>query len=296
LSALRGKKQISVKYDALPSFLVTFRCFEPVLSKSNELLLIKLAQSGNQDAGWGLLARFHRKISKIAAVHVPKGSTRNGRNENGTLKVYTAGLYDDLLSTGFLAAWEAVLAFKVDSGLRFWTFAHKQVVGAISDAAKEYMKGGVAGETRADRWLFHHHNAKPEELLKASNKFGLRGRFKSFQEAAVYIESFRRRYQFQKDGDFPREFIAAGDVKRLYDFFSPYQLAPHLRLHEPLSLLVDDLTGGKITLSEARDIICRTKKRRNLSGSTRRKQSQRRLRKSHGNNCAANLMSAGRLL
>jgi hypothetical protein len=177
-----------------------------------------------------------------------------------------------LLSTGFLAAWEAVLTFKQGSG-RFWTYANKQVAGAISDAAKEYMKGGLGGETRADRWLLHHHNAKPEELLKASNKFGLKEVFKSFAEAADYIEEFRRRYQFQKDGDFPREFITTQEVKRLYDFFSPYQLAPHLRLHEPLSLLVDDLTGGKITLSEARDIICRTKKRRNLSGSTRRKQS-----------------------
>jgi hypothetical protein len=62
LSARRRKKEIPVKYDALPSFLATFRCFEPVLSKSDELLLIKLAQSGNQEAGWALLARFHRKI------------------------------------------------------------------------------------------------------------------------------------------------------------------------------------------------------------------------------------------
>jgi hypothetical protein len=292
LSAPRGKKQISVKYDALPSYLATFRCFEPVLSKSDELPLIKLAQSGNQDFGWALLARFHRKISTIAAKHVPKRSTYNGRDENGTLKVYTTGLYDDLLSTGFLATWEAVLAFKIDSGLRFWTFAHKQVVGAISDAAKEYMKGGVAGETRADRWLFHHHNAKPEELLKASKRFGKS--FKSFEEAAVYIESFRRRYQFQKDGDFPREFIAAGDVKRLYDFFSPYQLAPQLRVHEPISQVIDDLAMWKLELTE--DKSCLTKKHPNSLASMRRKQSQRRLRKLQRSNCVANPMSAGRLL
>jgi hypothetical protein len=221
-----------------------------------------------------------------------------------------------LFSTGFLAAWEAVLAFKVDSGLRFWTFAHKQVVGAVSDAAKEHMKGGIAGESRADRWLFNHWNAKPEELLEASKQFGLKSEsYKTFEDAAKAIEAFRQRYQWQKidgaevvpaghqgrkgrfpDDDVPRSYVTAAEIKHLYDFFSAYQLAPCLRVHEPLSLIVDDLVMGKITLSEARDIICRTKKRRNLSGSTRRKQSQKRLRKSHGNNCAVNPMSAGRLL
>jgi hypothetical protein len=264
-----------------------------------------------------LLERFHRKISPIAANHVPSGSAYWKRRKGRKLPSYHTGeLYDELLSTGSLAAWEAVLAFKVDSGLRFWTFAHKQVVGAISDAAKEHMKGGIAGETRADRWLFNHWNAKPEQLLEATKGFGLKKpTFKSLEEAGEAIKEFRQRYQWQKidgaelvpagyqgrsgrfpDDDVPRSYVTAAEIKHLYDFFSAYQLAPHLQVHEPLSRIVDDVVMGKMTLSEARDIIWRTKKRRNLSGSTRRKQSQKRLRRSHGNNCAVNPMSAGRLL
>jgi hypothetical protein len=33
--------------------------------------------------------------------------------------------------------------------------------------------------------------------------------------------------------DTPRSLIIAEDVNRLYDFFSAYQLVPHLRVHEP---------------------------------------------------------------
>ena len=233
MSSRHGPKPLPRKGDPTPSDLSVFRCRKPIFTKSDELLLIKLAQSGIQWAGWALLERFHRKISPIAANHVPSGSAYWKRRKGRKLPSYHTGeLYDELLSTGSLAAWEAVLAFKVDSGLRFWTFAHKQVVGAISDAAKEHMKGGIAGETRADRWLFNHWNAKPEQLLEATKGFGLKKpTFKSLEEAGEAIKEFRQRYQWQKidgaelvpagyqgrsgrfpDDDVPRSYVTAIDT------------------------------------------------------------------------------------
>src|SRR5262249_51610256 len=83
---------------------------------------------------------------------------------------------------------------------------------------------------------------------------------KSIEEAQDCIERFRQRYYKQsfettletgEAEDVAGKLLAARDVPvaedlgAQYDFFSPYQMAPHLRVHKSISSIVDDLARGR---------------------------------------------------
>jgi hypothetical protein len=62
--------------------------------------------------------------------------------------------YEDLVAAGVAAMWRAVLHFDSAAGYRFWTPAHIAVVGAISDEARLWRRGG-SGEGKLDRWALY---------------------------------------------------------------------------------------------------------------------------------------------
>jgi hypothetical protein len=237
--------------------LVLYRWCGPILTASEEIELIAKvqagdrdtkAQAGGRDAGWLLLRSFHRKIRQLAGKHVPRSH-------------YRSQLFDDLIAEGMLALWEAALSFDLNSGFRFWSFALKSVSGAISDAAKEWRKQGIGGESRTDRWLLHHYNAETGELVAASKKLGKT--FHSFQEAREAIESLAKRYRFetyadslehpdhfnigsdQNRGDSVRNTEPAESIRGLYSCSDPHQLAPHLLVHGRISSIIEDLARGR---------------------------------------------------
>ena len=149
------------------------RCGPKLLAK-DERLLIALAQSGHDAAGWRLHQAFHGKILSLAGRHVPKGSSyfkKRPGYKNATL--HTSELFEDLVAAGHLALWEAIKGFNPYGEYRLWTFAAKSVSGAIRDASYAFRRH-VAGVSRVDRWLFGHWNAGPEDLLAACRKIGLK--------------------------------------------------------------------------------------------------------------------------
>jgi hypothetical protein len=154
-----------------PNNLPKFRSYEPVLDAKAEATLIQEAQNGNERSGSALHRRFHSQILRLAGEHVPPGSTIWTKKRQ-----HTTELFDDLVAQGHLALWEAVLAFDLKSGNRLWTLAVKRIAGAISDAAKQWRKGGIAGETRVDRWLLHNANPNPSnvKIQLRSSKFRAR--------------------------------------------------------------------------------------------------------------------------
>jgi hypothetical protein len=79
--------------------------------------------------------------------------------------------------------WKATLKFDLAPGYRFWTGVRKPVLGAISDEARLWRRGG-SGESRLDRWLYTHPTASPEQVLRAQERFYKRPVFHSLQEAA----------------------------------------------------------------------------------------------------------------
>jgi hypothetical protein len=202
---------------------------------------------------------------QLASRRVPKGGTYwkklPGRKR---ATPHTSELFDDLVSTGHLALWEAIKGYNVNGDNRLWAFASKSVTGAISDAAKEWRKRGLTGETRVDRWLFGHANATPEQLMAGLKKLGLKKVFRSLEEAAEYIKEFEERYRFETlstadgviEGSLPKKDRAEDDrsgqkhihalhVRSVFDVFNPRQLAPHLHVHDRISDIVDDLARGR---------------------------------------------------
>jgi hypothetical protein len=168
--------------------------------------------------------------------------------------------YEDLVAAGVAAMWRAALHFDSAAGYRFWTPAHIAVVGAISDEARLWRRGG-SGEGKLDRWLYTHPTASPDQVLRAQARLLKRPWFRSFEEAAEGIKQY---WAWGTDAniDFDEDMeAAAGTFRSMYDCFDPYQLsysysdsdgmaAPadsrlsYLEIHKHFSLVVDRLSGG----------------------------------------------------
>jgi hypothetical protein len=226
-----------------------------------------------------LLARYHRTVLKIADGHMPR-YWRPRRLVLRDKHTHTL-LYEDLVAAGVAAMWKAALKFDIESGYRFWTGVRLPVIGAISDEARLWRRGG-SGESRIDRWLYTHPTASPEQTLAnqqrlyrveerlarwfsahplASPKEILKKRerinrllpFHSLQEAAEGIKQF---WSWRSDAevDFDEDTELTGSFRSMYSCFNRYTLSPQLAVHEPLSLLVDRLSGGPDTGGDVGDV------------------------------------------
>jgi hypothetical protein len=217
--------------------LSRYRRYGPPLEPDEERILIALAQSGHDAAGWRVHQAFHGKILSLAGQHVPRGSSylkKRPGYKKATL--HTSELFEDLVAAGHLALWEAIRDYNVYGQYRLWTYAAKSVSGAIRDASYAFRQH-VAGVSRVDRWLFGHWNARPEDLFEASKTFGLkRAPFESVKGAEIYIERFRARYSKQDLHDDRDDFTS------LYDF---YRQAPIVALHKRVGDIVDDWAAGR---------------------------------------------------
>ena len=220
--------------------LSRYRRYGPKLTAEDERILIALAQSGHDAAGWRLHQAFHGKILKLAGRHVPKGSTYLKKLPGHKQpKLHTSELFEDLVAAGHLALWEAIRGFNLYGQHRLWTFAAKSVPGAIKDASYRYRQH-VSGVSRVDRWLFGHWNVRPEDLLAASRELGLkRLPFNTVIEAERYIEVFRLRYG---KPSFEADTSESEDYRSVYDLF---RKSPLLAVHKRISDVIDDLARGR---------------------------------------------------
>ena len=94
--------------------LSRYRRYGPKLEVEEERLLIALAQSGHDVAGWRLHQAFHGNILGLAGKHVPKGQTylkKRPGYKKATL--HTSELFEDLVAAGHLALWEAIRGFNL---------------------------------------------------------------------------------------------------------------------------------------------------------------------------------------
>jgi hypothetical protein len=217
--------------------LSRYRRYGPKLEADEERLLIALAQSGNDAAGWRLHQAFHGKVRGLAGKHVPRGQSYfKKRPGHKKAALHTSELFEDLVAAGHLALWEAIKGYSVNLEYRLWTFAAKSVSGAIRDASYAFRRH-VAGVSRIDRWLFGHWNARAEDLLAASKGLGLKKNpICSLLDAERYIEVFCQRYSKQELHD------DRDDLTSLYDF---YRQAPIVALHRRVSDVIDDLARGR---------------------------------------------------
>jgi hypothetical protein len=215
-----------------------------------------------------LLAGFHGKVLQVANGHMPRYW---GRRPPLRDKHTNNLLFEDCVAAGAAAMWRGALKFDLEAGYRFWTAVRLPVLGAISDEARFWRRGG-SGETRLDRWLYTHPTASPEQVLKNQDRLyrveerlarwlsehplaspeeivNKRERinrllpFHSLQEAAEGIKQFWA-WGAHPEIDFDEDVGAAGGFVGMYSCFNQYTLSPQLRIHERLSLVIDRLSGG----------------------------------------------------
>jgi hypothetical protein len=227
--------------------LVVHRWRGTILAPGQEVEIVGRVQAREGMAFDKLLAGFHREVLKVANGRMPRywRPPRLALRDKHTNNL----LFEDLVAAGVAAMWRAALKFDLESGYRFWTCVRKPVLGAISDEARLWRRGG-SGESRLDRWLYTHPTASPEQVLLAQQRLVKRPVFRSLQEAAEGIKQFWA-WGGNPEFDYPTtdtdeafEIAGGGFFASRYSCFSRYTLSPQLRYHEPFSLLVDRLSGG----------------------------------------------------
>jgi hypothetical protein len=133
----------------IESDLVRYRFRMPILKPGEERDLLRLAQAGNGRAQNELVRRFHRKVLKIAGEYHGAG-------------------FEDLVAAGILGLARAIKDFDLRRNNGLGCFAEERIREEIRREVKRWRKRGQAGETRADRWLYHHRGATAEEVSAAT--------------------------------------------------------------------------------------------------------------------------------
>jgi DNA-directed RNA polymerase specialized sigma subunit len=187
ISILRGKTQ-----HESPNNLSRYKWRHPLPDAATDAELVRLAKSGDRKAADQLVKNYHRLIRSYA------GARRIGHRFDRGRKEFTNGAFDDLIGRGFLALWQAVLSYDPSMGVPFSAYARRCISGQMSEEAKDFIKRGLTGETRIDRWLFSHPRATPAELVAA---FKRKGKHISLQEAAEEIQAHKARYRFKEYRD-----------------------------------------------------------------------------------------------
>ncbi len=249
------------------SNLTTHRWLHPILTAAEEAELVRRARTGDRRASEGLVSSFHRLIVKIAGKRWRLHYARYKRD-----KLHTNDLLDDLVGAGMLGLWESVRGFD-SSVFRFSSRAIPRIAGAISDEATHHRMRGVGDGGRIGRWLFNHPHAKPENVLAAQRKLGLKKPvYHSLEEAADAIcdvQALMRPVSYGTTtesgsandevspsrvlsehigADRPRRsnsqgWVPAWYARQLYGCLSSFQLSPYLLHHNPpgWSRIVDEL-------------------------------------------------------
>jgi hypothetical protein len=190
ISILRAKRRRkSQEQHESPNNLSRYTWRHPLPDADGDAELVRRALAGDRSAADQLAKNYHRLIRAYA------GKRRIGRSWRKGNKEFTNEGFDDLIGRGFLALWQAVLSYEPSMGVPFSEYAKRCIGGQMSEESKAFIKRGLTGETRTDRWLFSHPNATPLEMVVAFKK---KGRQIEFWEAENEIRAFKARHSFKK--------------------------------------------------------------------------------------------------
>jgi hypothetical protein len=78
---------------------------------------------------------------------------------------------DDLVAAGMAGLAKAITRHKTG---RLYAFAKLYIEGAISAVARNHKKGATSGETRLDRFVYSRPHDKPEWIVFALKRPGIR--------------------------------------------------------------------------------------------------------------------------
>jgi hypothetical protein len=220
-----------------------------------------------------LLCAFHGSIVSDASKYIPKGQW--SRRLPKDCKHTRDQVFEDLVSVGCLALWQAALNFDLSRGCRFHTFARHRIKGVIRNEANYLRRRGFSdgntigrylakivserSETRISRWIFNHLGSTPEELIEVQKKLVKRQTFHSLKEAASAIKEAQNldhceaysvgsdRSDIERgwalaeseDDSCPRSTKPVEEWRDLYHSHDPDRWSPQLGTHRKASAMID---------------------------------------------------------
>jgi DNA-directed RNA polymerase specialized sigma subunit len=196
-----------------PNNLTLYRWHDPILSAGDELDLIRAAKAGNAGAKDTLLKSFHRFILTIA-------------------KEYWGPSRGELIAAGCHGFLEAIDRYDLRRNNRLSTYAAAWIRNKMQLAVRDWRRGGQAGETRADRYVYDNRDATPEQVAA---KVGCS--IKTAKEAirrAIHLnghESYSEGTYDEDDNFVGTRPAASHDLNAEYDFYSSSQLSPQLAVY-----------------------------------------------------------------
>jgi hypothetical protein len=220
-----------------------------------------------------LLEAFHGSIVSDASKYIPKGQW--SRRLPNDCKHTRDQVFEDLVSIGCLALWQAALNFDLSRGCRFHTFARHRIKGAIRNEANYLRRRGFSdgntigrylakivserSETRISRWIFNRLGSTPEELIEVQKKLVKRQTFHSLKEAASAIKEAQNldhceaysvggdRSDIERgwalteseDDSCPGSTKPVEEWRDLYHSHDPDRWSPQLGTHRKASAIID---------------------------------------------------------
>jgi hypothetical protein len=216
--------------------LSRYRWRTPILDSRTERDLIRGAKSGEGAAKQKLVQAFHRLILKIVSQ-------------------YSGPPHADLMAAGLLGFCEAINRFNENRGCRLSTYAEPWIGKCILLAIEKWRRDGASGETRQDRYIFSNPTATAEQVVAAVG-----GTLANAEKAIARLAQGHDSYDtteasFDENGNYTGPKTATShEICLMYDRFSRFQLAKHLRLHEPACGLSADYWVIRIRIS--RRVVC----------------------------------------
>jgi Sigma-70 region 2 len=165
------------------SNLVANRWRNRRLTRQEEAELVGRAKVDERSATELLLRSHGFVLDCIGRYNIPPPRQKKIDNQKVLL---IDDRFDDLVATGVLAALDALRLFDLELGWRFNTYARKLIAGEIADEYKRLLRRGIAGESCADRYAYHHPVATAEQVAYKVNCSLLKA-----EEALDRLKAFR---------------------------------------------------------------------------------------------------------
>ena len=180
--------------------LSSYRYRGPIPGRDEERELIRRAQAGDVAAADKLVRFHHRQILGIS-------------------KEYHGPPSEELIDAGVRGLWKAITLFDLRRNHVLATPARTYIRNEILAEVKLWRSRGMAGETRADRWLYYNRGATAEEIVAGCKAWGtpcsLESALQAIERAAITFVSFDT-IKPRPTGD-----ADVNDGRRIYSHIAP---------------------------------------------------------------------------
>jgi hypothetical protein len=144
-----------------PGNLAAWRNWTKPITSGDEADLFRTAQAGDSTARDRIVRAFHWLVIDIAS-----GGKKKKKRK---YKAFCGPSLEEKISAGLLGLAEAINHYDIKRNTKFSTYAKHWIEKHIGLECRAWRRRQLSGETRADRVLFSHTGASPEQLAELAH-------------------------------------------------------------------------------------------------------------------------------